>query len=62
MGKCYLFFSDHANLIVNIILTLCFSSQSFSYKSHLIKTHFAIFNRFKILFTFEIEQLKIKKP
>ena len=63
MGKCYfLFFSDHANLIVNIILTLYFSSQSFSYKSHLIKTHFAIFNKFKILFTFEIEQLKIKKP
>ena len=62
MSKCkFLFLSDHATLIFNIILTFYFSlykRQSFSYKSHLIKTIFAIFNSFTILFTLEIEQLK----
>ena len=62
MGKCnFLFLSDHATLIFSIILTFYFSlfkTQSFSYKSHLIKTIFAMFNSFTILFTFEIEQLK----
>ena len=55
------FLSDHATLIFNIILMFYFSlskTQSFFYKSHLIKTIFAIFNSFTILFTFEIEQLK----
>ena len=62
MSKCkFLFLSDHATLIFNIILTFYFplyKRQSFSYKSHLIKTIFAIFNSFTILFTLEIEQLK----
>ena len=35
--------------------------QSFFYESHLLKTHFAHFNKFTILFTFEIEELKILK-
>ena len=62
MGKCnFLSLRDHATLIFNIILKFYFSlfkTQSFSYKSHLIKSIFAIFNSFTILFTFEIEQLK----
>ena len=57
MGKCnFLLFSNNATLIFNIILTFYFSllkTQSFCYKSHFIKTLFAIFNKFKILFTFE---------
>ena len=65
MGKCnFLVFSDHGTLIFNIILTFYFSlfkTLSFSCKSHLIKTLFAIFNKFTILFTFEIEQLKYMK-
>ena len=47
-------------LIFNIILIFYFSlfkTLSFSYKSHPIKTAFTIFNKFTILFTFEIEQL-----
>ena len=32
--------------------------MSSSYKSQFLKTLFAIFNKFTILFTFEIEQLK----
>ena len=58
------FFSNHAFLIFNISLTFYFSifkTQSFSYKSHPIKTVFAILNKFKFLFTFEIEQLKYLK-
>ena len=35
--------------------------QSFSYKSHFIETLFAIFDKFTILFTFKIEQLKYMK-
>ena len=62
IGNCnFLFLSDHATLIFNIILTFYFSlfkTQSFSNKSHLLKPIFAIFNSFTILFTFEIEQLK----
>ena len=62
MGKCnFLFLSDHAILIFNMILTFYFSlfkTHSFSYKSYIIKPIFAIFNSFTILFTFEIEQLK----
>ena len=65
MGKPnFLFFSNHATLLFNIILTFyfpLFKMQCFSYKSHLIKTLFAIFNKFTILFTFEIEQLKYMK-
>ena len=64
MGKFnFLFLSDHATLIFNIILTFYFSlfkTQSFSYKSQLVKTSFIIFNKFKVLFTLEIEQLKYK--
>ena len=61
MGKCnFLFLSDHATLIFNVIYFMfyfsLFKMQSFSYKSHLIKTISAIFNSFTILFTFEIEQ------
>ena len=62
MGKCnFLFLSDHATLRFNIILKFylsLFKTQSFSYKSHLTKSIFAIFNSFTVLFTFEIEQLK----
>ena len=65
LGKCnFLFFSDHAALIFNIILTFYFSlfkTQSFSYKSHIIKTLFAIFDKFTILFAFKIKQLKYMK-
>ena len=65
LGKCnFLLFSDHATLIFNIVLTFCFSllkTQSFSYKSHIIKTLFAIFDKFTILFAFEIKQLKYMK-
>ena len=49
--------------IFNIILTFYFSlfkTQSFSYKCH-IKTLFAIFDKFKILFAFRIKQLKYMK-
>ena len=64
MGKCnFLYLNDHATLIFNIILTFYFSlfkTQSFSYKSQLVKTSFIIFNKFKVLFTLEIEQLKYK--
>ena len=62
MGKCnFLYLSDNANLIFNIILKFYFSlfkAQYFSCKSHLIKSIFAIFNSFTILLIFEIEQLK----
>ena len=65
MGKCnFLFLSDHATLKFNIILTSYFSlfkTQSFSNKSHLIKSIFVIFNSFTILFAFETEQLKNMK-
>ena len=50
--------------IFNIILTFYFSlfkTQSFSYKSHITKTPFAIFDKFTILFAFEIKQLKYMK-
>ena len=67
MGKCNLnvkqYLNDHATLIFNIILTFYFSlfkTLSFSYKSQLVKTNFIIFNKFKVLFTLEIEQLKYK--
>ena len=62
MGKCdFLFLRDHATLRFNIILKFyfyLFKTQSFSYKLHLTESIFAIFNSFKILFTFEIEHLK----
>ena len=64
-GKCnYLLSSDHATLIFNIILTFYFSlfkTQSFSYKFHIIKTLFANFGKFTILFSFKIKQLKYVK-
>ena len=57
-------FIDPTTLVFNIILTFYFSlfkTQSFSYNSHLIKTLFAIFDNFAILFAFKIEQLKYMK-
>ena len=48
LSKCnFLFFSDHETLIFNIVLAFYFSlfqTQSFSYKSHIIKTYFAVFD------------------
>ena len=64
LGRCNFAFSDHVTLIFNIILTFYFSlfkTLSFSYKSHIIKTLFPIFDKFTILFAFEIKQLKYMK-
>ena len=50
--------SVHATLIFNIILTFYFSlfnTQSFSYKSRIIKTLFATFDKFTVLFAFKIK-------
>ena len=38
-----------------------FKAQSFSYKSDIIKTLFAIFDKFTILFAFKIKQSKYMK-
>ena len=65
MGKRkFLFFSDHVTLIFNISLKFYFSlfkTQFFTYKSYFIKTLFAIFNKFTILFAFKIEKLQYIK-
>ena len=64
VSATFYLFSDYAASIFNIILTFCYSlfkTQSFSYKSHFIKTLFAIFSNFTILFAFKIEQLKYIK-
>ena len=60
----FLFFSDHAALVLKVILTFYFSlfkMQSFSCKYHIIKTLFAIFDKVTILFAFKIKQLKYMK-
>ena len=65
MGKRnFLFFSDHVTLIFNISLKFYFAlfkTQFFTYKSYFIKTLFAIFNKFTILFAFKIEKLQYIK-
>ena len=49
--KIFDYLKNHAALIFNIILT-------FSYKSHTMKTLFAVFGKFAILFAFKIKQGK----